>query len=176
MKNICITGLTILCFMTFGNLQSFAQTKNALQKKETPKKPYYPKGFRLGFGLSSGLPTDSDYEAALGGDVRLQYDLSRKTSLTATSGYTHFFQKGADIGFIPAKLGFKAFWGTKFYAQGEVGAAFGVNGDISNSPILAPTFGYATKYFDISLRYENYIEYKTDQIGIRLAYGFSLKK
>lgn len=172
MKKTVIVLVTILSIGSFMSNESFAQIKN----NETDKKPYYPKGFRLGFGISGGLPTDGNYEGALGGDVRLQYDLTRKTSITATTGYTHLFQKGEDAGFVPAKLGFKAFWGTQFYAQGEVGAAFGVNGQLDNSLILAPSFGYANKYFDISVRYENYADYKTDQIGIRLAYGFSLKK
>lgn len=149
---------------------------NEANAQQNENKPYYPKGFRVGFGLTGGLPTDGDYEGVLGADARLQYDLSRKTSLTATTGYTHFFQKGDDAGFVPAKLGFKTFWGTQFYAQGELGAAFGVNGQLDNSLILAPSFGFANKFIDISVRYENYTDYKTDLIGIRLAYGFSLKK
>lgn len=164
--NCVLIGLSTLAFFT----------SNEIRAQQIENKPYYPKGFRIGFGLTGGLPTDGDYEGALGADARLQYDLSRKTSLTATTGYTHFFQKGEDAGFIPAKLGFKAFWGTQFYAQGEVGAAFGVNGQLDNSLILAPSFGFANKFIDISVRYENYTEYKTDMIGIRLAYGFSLKK
>lgn len=155
---VAIIGLGLLTFN-----QAQAQTdKN------------YDRGFRLGFGINGGLPTDGDYEAALGGDARLQYDLSRKMSLTATTGYTHLFIKGDDAGFVPAKLGFKAFLGNQFYAQGELGAAFGVNGNLDNSAILAPSFGFANKYIDVSLKYENYLDYKTDQIGIRVAYGFSL--
>lgn len=163
-------------FYTALALIAFCSTTTVAQTDQTVVKPFYPKGFRLGFGLSAGLPTNNKYEGAIGVDARLQYDLTRKTSLTATTGYTHLFQKGNDTGFVPAKLGFKAFWGTQFYFQGEIGAAFGINNHIDNSLILAPTFGYANKFIDISLRYENYTDYNTDQIGIRLAYGFSLKK
>lgn len=170
MKNTFKTFAPIL----FLGLLSFNQV-SAQKKTEVPKKYEYKKGFRLGLGFDAGLPTDGDYEAALGGNVRLQYDLSKKTSLIATTGYTHMFQQGDDAGFIPAKLGFKAFLGNQFYAQGEAGAAFGVNGALDNSLLLSPAFGFANKYIDVSLKYENYTDYKTDQIGIRIAYGFSLK-
>ena len=136
----------------------------------------YKKGFRLGFGLSGGFDTGQDYEASVGADVRLQYDLSQKMSLTFTPGYTHLFIKGEDAGFVPVKAGFKAFLGNQFYAMGEVGGAIGVNGGLDNSALLAPSFGYANKFIDISVRYENYLDYKIDQIGLRIAYGFSLKK
>lgn len=136
----------------------------------------YPKGFRLGLGLNGGFPTDSDYDGSVGIDVRLQYDFTKKTSITLTSGYTHLFLDPKDAGFVPAKLGFKYFLGNQFYAMGEAGAAFGVNGNIDNSLILAPVFGFANKYIDASIRYEYYNEYETDQIALRLAYGFSLKK
>lgn len=136
----------------------------------------YNKGFRLGFGLNGGFPTDGAYDGSLGIDARAQYDFTRKTSLTLTSGYTHLFGQQEDVGFVPAKLGFKYFLGNQFYLMGEAGAAFGVNGAIDNSLIVAPVFGFANKYLDASVRYEHYSDYETDQIALRLAYGFSLKK
>lgn len=136
----------------------------------------YNKGFRLGFGLNGGFPTDGDYDGSVGVDARLQYDFTKKTSLTLTSGYTHLFNEPEEVGFVPAKLGFKYFLGNQFYLMGEAGAAFGVNGNIDNSLIVAPVFGFANKYLDASLRYEYYSDYETDQIALRLAYGFSLKK
>lgn len=136
----------------------------------------YNKGFRLGFGLNGGFPTDGDYDGSLGIDVRAQYDFTKKTSITLTSGYTHLFAKPEDLGFVPAKLGFKYFLGNQFYVMGEAGVAFGVNGPIDNSLIVAPVFGFANKYLDASVRYEHYSDYETDQIALRLAYGFSLKK
>ena len=86
----------------------------------------YNKGFRLGIGLNGGFPTDSDYEGSVGGDLRLQYDFSRKTSMTLTSGYTHMFVKGDDFGFVPVKLGVKHFLGNQFYLMGEAGMGLGV--------------------------------------------------
>lgn len=136
----------------------------------------YNKGFRLGIGLNGGFPTDSDYEGSLGGDLRLQYDFSRKTSMTLTSGYTHMFVKGDDLGFVPVKLGVKHFLGNQFYLMGEAGMGLGVTGDLDNTLILAPAFGFANKFIDASIRYEHYNDYETDQIALRLAYGFSLKK
>ncbi len=142
-----------------------AQTKNT-----------YPKGFRVGFGISTGLPTDADYDAAVGIDARLQYDLTQKTSLTATSGYTHLFNSDGDLGLVPAKLGFKSFLDKNFYLQGEVGAGFGTHREMGNTFIWSPAIGFANKYIDINLHYERYNDYHTDQFGLRIAYGFSLKK
>lgn len=136
----------------------------------------YNRGFRLGLGLNGGFPTDGNYDGSAGVDVRIQYDLSRTTSLTFTSGYTHLFLEEEDAGFVPVKLGVKYFMGNQFYLMGEAGAAFGVNGNLDHSLLLAPVFGFANKYIDASIRYEHYSDYETDQIALRLAYGFSLKK
>lgn len=159
MKKTILTIFTVVCLTTISN----AQTN-------------YNKGFRLGFGLNGGFPSDGDYEGSLGIDMRAQYDFTKKTSITLTSGYTHMFTDTEDVGFVPAKLGVKYFLGNQFYLMGEAGAAFGVNGNLDNSLIIAPTFGFANKYLDASVRYEHYSDYETDQIALRLAYGFSLKK
>jgi hypothetical protein len=43
-----------------------------------------------------------------------------------------------DLGFIPAKAGFKAFvWNDEFYVMGEAGAAFAVTNDYNQTLILA---------------------------------------
>jgi hypothetical protein len=162
----------------------------------------YEQGFRLGFGLNAGYVFDDPYDFALGGDVRLQYDLSRKTSLTLTTGFTNFFAGKQDnidfkdYGFIPVKAGFKAFvWEDSFYVLGEAGAGFGVTNreksdtepgyDDKTSFILSPGIGYANKYIDLSLRYEHYSDIPvydgtpngdsgTGQLALRVAYGFKL--
>lgn len=149
---------------------------NNTQAQETEK---FDQGFRLGIGLNGGLPTDNDtYNWSLGGDVRLQYDLTKKTSLTLTTGFTNLFidQDVKDLGFIPAKIGFKAFvWEDQFYVLGEVGGGFAVtNGYDQNTYIWSPGIGYAHKNIDVSLRYEAYTDYDTDQIALRVAYGFDL--
>ncbi|MGQ7946767.1 hypothetical protein [Flavobacterium sp. WC2509] len=150
----------------------------------------YDQGFRLGFGVTGGYAVHDPYKLALSGDARLQYDLSKQYSLTLTTGYSNLFVSkadGNDVGFIPAKLGFKAFvWGDQFYIMGEGGGAFAVsNGYHKTSLLLAPSIGYATKDIDISLRYEHYNDFArlnndgsigkgVGQVGVRVAYGFKL--
>jgi hypothetical protein len=164
--------------------------------QETKTEPNYDQGFRLGVGLNAGYATQDPYKLALGGDVRLQYDLSKRYSLTMTTGYTNLFVSnsdaipgqvaGKDLGFIPAKAGFKAFiWDDQFYVMGEAGAAFAVSHGSNGTLLLAPTIGYATKYVDISVHYEHYSDFAkinnngtigkgVGQVGVRLAYGFKL--
>ena len=134
-------------------------TSYAQEIKKT-KSGNYEKGFRLGFGINAGVPTNNTYDFALGGDVRLQYDLSEATSVTLTTGFTNLFiGNGAkDLGFIPLKAGLKAFvLNNQFYVLGEAGVAFAVtNGYNETSILLSPGIGYANKYIDLSLRYEDY--------------------
>ncbi|MBS7233309.1 hypothetical protein KHA90_20015 [Flavobacterium psychroterrae] len=168
LKMFCLSAVALL----FANT-TFAQDSEVKN---------YDQGFRLGFGLNGGIPTDNDYSWSLGGDVRLQYDLTKRTSLTLTTGFTNLFMKdkdgveAKDLGFIPAKAGFKAFiWEDQFYVLGEVGAGFAVtNGYDQTTFLWAPGIGYANKYIDISVRYEDYNKFKTNQVALRLAYGFDL--
>ena len=180
-----------------------AAVMNAQEKTALEKATNYDQGFRLGFGLSGGYilnPSTGGFGPdvftglALGGDVRLQYDFSKRLSVTLTTGYNHFFVNEdfgdnpltpgidspfCDVGQIPVKAGFKAFfWEDQFYALGEAGAGFTVS---KNSPfaedttiILSPGIGWANKYVDLSLRYEHYTEFETGQVALRLAYGFQL--
>lgn len=145
----------------------------------------YDQGFRLGFGINGGAMFDNPYDFSLGADARLQYDLSKRTSVTLTTGFTNLFIGDGidDLGFIPVKAGFKAFvWEDRFYVLGEVGGAFAVTNDYDkNSLILAPGIGYANEYFDASIRYEYYNDFPkangnegVGQIALRLAYGFKL--
>ncbi len=135
-----------------------------------------------------GYPFEDPYNLNVGGDVRLQYDLSKKYSLTATTGFSNLFVSGDDndLGYIPAKLGFKAFvLKDQFYLMGEAGAAFAVTNHYNDkSLLLSPGIGYATKYIDISVRYEylpdfpairnNTADKGLSQVALRLAYGFKL--
>lgn len=158
--------------------------------QETTSTKNYDQGFRLGFGLTGGYALQDPYKLALGADARLQYDLSKRYSVTLTTGFTNLFVSkadGPDLGFIPAKAGVKAFvWNDQFYVMGEAGAAFAVTNNYNDtSLLLAPSIGYATKYLDISLRYEHYNDFArmnnnggtskgVGQLGLRLAYGFKL--
>ncbi|OYX81355.1 MAG: hypothetical protein B7Y83_17335 [Flavobacteriales bacterium 32-34-25] len=161
---------------------------NGAKAQETQN---YDQGFRLGFGLNAGYATEDPYKLALGADARLQYDLTKRYSITLTTGYNNIFVSesdgGKDLGFIPVKAGLKAFvWNDQFYLTGEAGAAFSVaNNYNQTSLLLAPGIGYATKYIDISARYEHYSDFQTinndgtpgqgfGQVALRLAYGFKL--
>ncbi|MFV8352699.1 hypothetical protein [Flavobacterium sp. XS2P14] len=173
---------------------------NNAQAQETTTATNYDQGFRLGVGLNGGYSTNDPYKLSLGADVRGQYDLSKRYSLTLTTGYTNLFvskadgfagqTEGKDLGIIPAKAGFKAFiWNDQFYVMGEAGAAFATS-NVENtrddtSLLLSPSIGYATKYIDISLNYTHYNHFDrlnsngslgrgVGQVGVRLAYGFQL--
>ncbi|MFV7234674.1 hypothetical protein [Flavobacterium sp. ZB4R12] len=161
-----------------------------VEAQETTEVENYDQGFRLGFGVNAGYSVNDPYKLALGADARVQYDLSKRYSLTLTTGYSNLFVSkadGNDLGFIPAKAGFKAFvWNDQFYVMGEAGAAFAVTNDYNKtSLLLAPSVGYASKYIDVSLHYEHYSDFVklnnngsigkgVGQVGVRVAYGFKL--
>ena len=182
------TGFVLAIAMMFAN--------NA-QAQETKKVDNYDQGFRLGFGANAGYSVNDPYKLALGADARVQYDLSKRYSLTLTTGFSNLFvskadvfpgqTEGKDLGFIPAKAGFKAFvWNDQFYVMGEAGAAFAVTNNYNKtSLLLAPSIGYASKYIDVSVHYEHYSDFAklnnngsvgkgVGQVGVRLAYGFKL--
>ena len=149
----------------------------------------YDQNFRLGIGVKAGYIFQEPFQHALGGDIRLQYDLSKRYSLTLTTGYTNLSVSGNDndLGFIPVKAGYKTFiWEDQFYVMAEIGVAISVTHDYNKtSLVIAPCVGYASKYIDISLHYERYADFAKEnddgsvgqgvgQIGVRLAYGFKL--
>ena len=78
--------------------------------------------------------------------------------------------------FSKFKVGFKAFvLEDQFYVLGEIGAGMAVTNGYNDTTFLwAPGIGYANENFDISLRYEDYHKFNTNQIALRLAYGFKL--
>lgn len=157
MKNIFL----VLPVFLFFSVTSFAQKEKG--------------DFRLGYGFNGGIPINTEFNFSAGVDGRLQYDMTMKSSLAITTGYTHLFKnKESDTGFIPAKLGFKSFIGNQVYYLGEVGAAIGVSKGMGTSLLWAPGIGIATKHIDISLRYENYNKFDTGQLSLRLAYGYKL--
>ncbi|SHI66479.1 hypothetical protein [Flavobacterium terrae] len=128
---------------------------------------------RLGYGFSGGVPI-KDHVFAAGIDGRIQYDITLKSSLIGTTGYTHYFSSTvSDIAYIPAKAGFKSHIGDQIYILGELGAAFSTTGE-GVSFLWNPGVGVATKHIDISLRYENVGNFNTGQLALRLAYGYKL--
>ncbi len=184
LRNSVKLAVVALCLLS---VPTFAQETGTETSTDTKN---YDQGWRLGFGLSAGIPLNAEpYEWNLGGDVRLQYDLSTKYSITMTTGFNNFFINGDDndLGYIPVKGGFKAFvLKDQLYLLGEVGYAFAVTNDYDeNSFLISPGVGYANEYFDASLRYEHYTDFPTlndngttdkglGMIALRLAYGFRL--
>lgn len=174
--------------LVFAISTMFANNTHAQEAKTTEN---YDQGFRLGIGLNAGYAAHDPFKLSVGADARLQYDLSKRYSVTLTTGVTNLFVSkadGTDLPFIPAKAGFKAFvWNDQFYVMGEAGAAFALqsDNDPSTSLLLAPSIGYASKYIDLSLRYEHYNDFVrvnndglpskgVGTLGVRLAYGFEL--
>lgn len=165
----------------FATLILFSTNSNA---QTTP-----PSKWRLGFGVEGGLPTGSIKDYAnfeLGGTVRAQYGLKKGLALTFTSGYYNFFAKKIeipgfgttrpdDIGIIPVKVGIKSFIGDSFYWGAEAGAGFETPGGPVKL-ILSPAFGFASRSWDVGLRYENFTEsgHNYGMVALRLAYGFAL--
>ncbi|MDF2431655.1 MAG: hypothetical protein JWP44_1286 [Mucilaginibacter sp.] len=157
-----------------------------------------PNKLRFGVGVEGGIPTGtasnfSNFE--LGGTARLQYGLSKNLALTLTSGYYNFFGKDQpgttvqyqSMGMVPIKAGIKAFFTPNFYFGAEAGAGIetktfqpqGVNQEFVNKDtklLLSPAIGYATKHWDVGVRYENYSGQSNNfgLVALRVAYGFGL--
>jgi hypothetical protein len=147
---------------------------------------------RFGIGLEVGAPTGNAHDVSnfeLGGTARLQYGLSDNLALTLTSGYYNMFGKEAgnsgvkfnSLGVVPVKAGIKAFFAQNLYFGAEVGAGFEVHTPIPGTEkdtklILAPGIGYASKSWDVGLRYENFSGQSNNYglVGLRVAYGFGL--
>ena len=169
----------VALLLFFSASSTFAQETNSTN---------YDQGFRLGIGVNVGYPFQDPYDFNLGADARLQYDLSKRYSITFTTGFSNLFVSGDDndLGYIPVKAGFKAFvLKDQLYLLGEAGAAFAVtNGYDKTSLLLSPGIGYATDKIDISLRYEHFSDFPVIKSGsvdeglgllsLRVAYGFKL--
>ena len=144
-------------------------------------------GWRLGFGISGGLfPSKSAMDYGLGADVRLQWDIAPRLSLTGTAGYTRL-TPASDlldaIDFIPVKGGLKMFPFKKMYVGGELGAGIFFGDTEETNFIYSGGVGFAfPNGLDIGARYEGYVNNsastayfkKTGQYALRIAYGFKL--
>ena len=143
--------------------------------------------WRLGVGVSAGLPTNDAYHLAVGGDVRLQKDFFSNISGTLSAGYTNFSLKDdlkvpggpTSVGYIPVKAGIKIFPTERFYISGEVGAGFGTDKGQGTALVYAPGIGLGfNNGLDVGVRYEGFTQNNTnlDQVALRLAYGFNLSR
>ena len=139
---------------------------------------------KFGIGLNLGAPTNNNYNLAIGGDRRYQFDINNQLSVPLTTGYTRLIAKDASIysdrGYVPVKVGLKYFLndtGAGVYGLAEAGLAIGV-GTYSNTDFLyAPAIGYAwSNGLDLAAKYEGFNDgaISTGYFGLRLAYGFKL--
>lgn len=145
-----------------------------------------PSSWRVGFGISPGVPTTNLFRYTLGADVRVQKSFNETFSGTFTAGFTHFFEKdhfanytqyGSPYNVIPVKAGIKAFLSGNFYLAGEAGVGLGFE-QWGNSFLYSPSVGIALKNgLDVSVKYEDFTRNKnTKDISLRLAYGLDVKK
>jgi hypothetical protein len=156
---------------------------NVNAQSTTPVNPW-----RFGIGLEAGAPTGNAHSTSnfeLGGTARLQYDVNSSFAWTLTSGYYNMFGKAvpavpntnyASLGIIPLKAGIKAFISDNLYLGAEAGAGFEVHSGSDTKLILSPTLGYASRKWDVGVRYENFSGQSNNYglVGLRVAYGFGL--
>lgn len=168
--------LTVCCILIFSTVSAQMISND------------YERNFKYGLGLNVGLPFSKPYSFNVGGDFRVQYNISETYSISFTTGYNNLFVKenAPSFGYIPVKVGYKSFiFNNEFYVMSEIGGAFSTTKAYKqNSMLFSPSLGYAAKNLDISLRYEflkdfsaikNNVEKEgLGQIMVRVAYGFSL--
>ncbi len=161
---------------------------NVKAQSTTPANPW-----RLGIGIEGGAPTGAAHTISnvdVGGTLRLQYDESSSFAWTLTSGFYSFLGKEQpapastnynSLGIIPVKAGIKAFYASNLYFGAEAGAGFEThNGSNTTGSvtklILSPALGWASKSWDVGVRYENFSGQSNNFgfVNLRLAYGFGL--
>jgi hypothetical protein len=144
---------------------------------------------RLRAALNAGTALTSGYDIVIGGDLRIQKNISSATTGMLTLGYNHYSLKSGfietNIAYFPVKAGLKFFPASGLYIAPEAGIAIGTKSEAFTYPIIyAAGIGTETKNgFDISLRYEkmtgriyDYLDEikRPVQLALRVEYGFNL--
>jgi len=189
MKNSIKISAIALTFLSFGSLDSSAQT--------AAKSTTYGSDIRLSIGADAGIPVGSlkeRYDWNLGGSVQADFPILKdELYATINAGYNNFFAKNSsnsdDLHLIPVKAGLKYFPVKCFYVQGEAGASFltnkkGIGADKSAAFVYAPQVGAlfntgGKNYIDAGFRFEGNTKFynggKTKNfLGLRVAYAFNL--
>ncbi|MEJ7779649.1 MAG: secretin and TonB N-terminal domain-containing protein [Daejeonella sp.] len=144
---------------------------------------------RLRVGLNAGALLTSGYDIVVGGDLRIQKNISSTTAGMLTMGYNHYSLKSGfnetNIAYFPIKAGLKFFPAGRLYLAPEAGIAVGTKSEGYTYPFVYAA-GIGTEIrngFDISLRYEKMtgriVDYLDEikrpaQIALRIEYGFDL--
>jgi len=162
----------------------FAALMLTLAGMQSAKAQMYSDRTRFNVGVDLGIPTGSinNYSSfALGATARLQMGLGSNVAFTATTGFYNFFGKtygngfkADDEGIVPLKAGVKAFFDKNAYFGAELGAGFETHSGGSTKLIVSPALGYATKEWDLSIRYENFSgqSFNYGMVAARLGYSF----
>ncbi|MDB5139393.1 MAG: hypothetical protein JWR12_1309 [Mucilaginibacter sp.] len=148
---------------------------------------------KLGVGIEAAGVSGTINGATVewGATARLQYWLAKKLALTLTSGYYSFsfvgerlvnpgdgfaFNPNFNFQVVPVKVGVKYFFIHHAYVSGEAGAGFADNSEKGTKLILSPSVGFASKSWDVGLRYESFSTQYTNlgMVALNVTYGFSL--
>jgi len=145
---------------------------------------------KFSIGIEGGLPVGDASNISsftIGGSLKYEKPIAQKLAATISAGFIYFPYKTdvqLDItylnpgnrgeSFVPVKAGLKYWICSSFYGEGQVGAAFSVNGD-GTSFAYSPGVGIkVSNNADIGVRYEGWTHSGNtlSQIGLRIAYSF----
>lgn len=172
-KLFALTGLALFTFSMQLNAQEMTTKSSGM-------------AFKVGVGAFGGLfPDKSEMDYGFGGNVRLQYDLSKNVALTASGGYTKLQWKGSslDFSFIPVMGGVKVFAIERMYLSTALGTGLAIKDDADMNFIYSGGLGYEfSNGIDIGARYEGYVNnsssalyfMRTGQYTLNLSYNFRL--
>ncbi|WPU95483.1 hypothetical protein SNE25_08100 [Mucilaginibacter sabulilitoris] len=139
---------------------------------------------KFSVGVEAGLPIGNiknGYNFVIGGSLKYELPIAESTMFTISAGYNSFLAKsefkdigGESAGFIPVKAGIKYYLNQGFFAEGQLGAAFGTKSGEGTAFAYSPGIGYTFDGgFEAGVRYEGWSHDGTvSQIGLRLAYRF----
>ena len=156
---------------------TFAQTKSGDSGK-------------FSIGLEGGLPLGDAHKlfsSTFGASLKYELPIASSTLFTISAGYSRFQYKGevkdglkalgvdrSGEGFVPVKVGIKYYIENGFFAEGQLGAAFGTASGSGTAFAYSPGVGYTFDGgFEAGVRYEGWSHDGTiSQVALRLAYRF----
>lgn len=164
--------LLVLGILSGVAVNSFAQTSS--EKKGA-----------FSIGVEAGLPLGSTgdfYNLVVGGSLKYEHPVAENTLITGSAGYNAFLTKSefkdfgakSSYGAIPVKAGVKQLFGSGFFGEAQLGAAFSTESGGGTAFIYAPGVGYNfSKNVDAGIRYEAWSDNGTiKQLGLRVGFKF----